>query len=110
MSVVRYVSDRVMVMYLGKIVELADKKELFTNPVFPYTKVLLSAIPIPAVGVKVKRLSLEGEITSPINPPPGCRLKPRCPYAAEICGEEEPVLQDIGGGHFVACLRLSEVY
>ncbi|MDR3364350.1 MAG: ABC transporter ATP-binding protein [Clostridiales Family XIII bacterium] len=109
MSVIRYVSDRVVVMYLGKIVELAEKEELFKHPVFPYTKVLLSAIPIPDVRVKAKRLSLEGEIASPLNPPPGCRLKERCPYAGEICGEEDPGLRDIGGGHLVACHRLDAI-
>jgi oligopeptide/dipeptide ABC transporter ATP-binding protein len=106
MSVVRHVSDRVMVMYLGKVLELAPKKELFDNPLSPYTKVLLSAIPIPDVRVKPKRLSLEGEITSPVNPPPGCRLRPRCPHAAADCGERDPELRNAGGGHFVACHRV----
>jgi oligopeptide/dipeptide ABC transporter ATP-binding protein len=109
MSVVRHVSDRVMVMYLGKVLELSPKKELFDNPLSPYTKVLLSAIPIPDVRVKVKRLSLEGEITSPVNPPPGCRLRPRCPHAAEDCGLYDPELRDAGGGHFVACHRAGQI-
>jgi oligopeptide/dipeptide ABC transporter ATP-binding protein len=103
MSVVRHVSDRVMVMYLGKALELAAKKELFDNPLSPYTKVLLSAIPIPDVRVKTRRLFLEGEITSSVNLPPGCRLRPRCPHAADICEECDPELRDVGGEHFVAC-------
>ncbi|MDR1299480.1 MAG: ATP-binding cassette domain-containing protein [Oscillospiraceae bacterium] len=106
MSVIRHMSDRVMVMYLGKVVELAEKKELFSNPVSPYTKVLLSAIPVPDVDVKTERLVLEGEMPSPVNPPPGCRLFKRCPMAEARCGEEEPELRDIGGGHLAACHRV----
>jgi oligopeptide/dipeptide ABC transporter ATP-binding protein len=105
MSVIRHVSDRVLVMYLGKAVEMAERREIFSNPVFPYTKVLLSAIPVPDVDVKVNRLVLEGEIDSPVNPPPGCRLYKRCPQAKKECGEVEPELRDIGGGHLVACHR-----
>jgi oligopeptide/dipeptide ABC transporter ATP-binding protein len=106
MSVIRHMSDRVMVMYLGKVVEVAEKKELFSNPVSPYTKVLLSAIPVPDVDVKTERLTLEGEMPSPVNPPPGCRLFKRCPMAQARCGEEEPELRDIGGGHLAACHRI----
>jgi peptide/nickel transport system ATP-binding protein/oligopeptide transport system ATP-binding protein len=109
MSVVRHVSDRVMVMYMGKVLEVAAKRELFDNPVSPYTRVLLSAIPIPDVSVKVNRLYLGGEVTSPINPPPGCRLCPRCPHAAEVCGQTDPELRDVGGGHFVACHQLDRM-
>ncbi|MDR2501709.1 MAG: ATP-binding cassette domain-containing protein [Oscillospiraceae bacterium] len=109
MSVIRHVSDRVMVMYLGKAVELAKKRELFENPVFPYTKVLLSAIPVPDVDVRVRRMTLEGELGSPLDPPPGCRLCARCPHAAKICGESDPELRDIGGGHFVACHRAEQL-
>jgi oligopeptide/dipeptide ABC transporter ATP-binding protein len=108
MSVIRHISDRVMVMYLGKIVELADKKELFGAPCFPYTKVLLSAIPVPDVRKKTQRLMMEGEIESPTDPPSGCCLHRRCPYAVERCAEAEPKLSDIGGGHFVACHRIGE--
>jgi oligopeptide/dipeptide ABC transporter ATP-binding protein len=92
-------------MYLGKAVEVAERRELFANPIFPYTKVLLSAIPVPDVDVKVERMFLEGEIESPVNPPPGCRLRKRCPYAAAECAEHDPELRDLGGGHMVACHR-----
>jgi oligopeptide/dipeptide ABC transporter ATP-binding protein len=109
MSVIRHISDRVMVMYLGKVVEVADKKELFANPVFPYTRALLSAIPVPDVRVKVKRVILEGEITSSGNAPAGCRLYNRCPYAEKACTEAEQVLEDIGGGHLVACHKWQKI-
>lgn len=108
MSVVRHISDRVMVMYLGKVVEVADKNELFSNPLYPYTKVLLSAIPIPDTHVKKQRLFMEGEIPSPLNPPSGCRLHTRCPYACKECSEIEQELKDVGGGHYVACHRYKE--
>jgi len=108
---VRYVSDRIAVMYLGKLVEVAEADELFYNTKHPYTATLLSAAPIPNPEVRyVKRFSLvRGEPPSPINPPPGCRFHPRCPYAIDKCRTEEPVLKDVGGGHYVACHRAEEL-
>ena len=103
LSVVKHLSNRIAVMYLGKIVELATSDELFANQAHPYTQALLSAIPIPSIGVKPKRILLQGDVPSPKNPPSGCRFHTRCPYATERCRQEEPQLQDIGGGHFVAC-------
>lgn len=109
LSVVRYLCDRVVVMYLGKIIEEADKEELFENPKHPYTKALLSAIPVPDVKVKREKILLSGDIPSPINPPPGCRFRRRCPYAQEQCAKVEPALTDCGGNHKVACVRMGEV-
>jgi len=108
---VRYVSDRIAVMYLGKLVEVAEADELFYNTKHPYTATLLSAAPIPNPEVRyVKRFSLiRGEPPSPINPPPGCRFHPRCPYAIDKCRTEEPVLKDVGGDHYVACHRAEEL-
>ena len=103
LSVVKHLSNRIAVMYLGKIVELATSDELFANQAHPYTQALLSAIPIPSIGAKPKRILLQGDVPSPKNPPSGCRFHTRCPYATERCRQAEPQLQDIGGGHFVAC-------
>ena len=103
LSVVKHLSNRIAVMYLGKIVELATSDELFANQAHPYTQALLSAIPIPSIDAKPKRILLQGDVPSPKNPPSGCRFHTRCPYATERCRQEEPQLQDIGGGHFVAC-------
>ncbi len=103
MSVVRYLCDRVAVMYLGKLVEFGSKKELFENPLHPYTKALLSAIPVPDVDKKRERIFLPGDVPSPLHPPKGCRFHNRCPYAQESCGTVEPQWQDMGEGHFVAC-------
>ena len=103
LSVVNYFSDDIMVMYLGKMVEYAPSEELFENPVHPYTKALLSAIPVPRLREKKERILLKGEITSPIDPKPGCRFAPRCAYAKDCCFKESPELKDIGHGHKVAC-------
>lgn len=103
LSTIRYMCDRVAVMYLGKIVEMAPKTELFEHPMHPYTEALLSVIPIPDPTVKRKKLTLAGEIPSPANPPSGCRFHTRCKYRQAICETEEPPLIDIGGGHYVAC-------
>ncbi|MBW1713577.1 MAG: ATP-binding cassette domain-containing protein, partial [Deltaproteobacteria bacterium] len=103
LSVVEHVSDWVAVMYLGKIVELADSYRLYTNPRHPYTQALLSAVPIPNPDLKRKRVILEGDIPSPMNPPSGCRFHTRCPVARKKCLLEEPVLIDQGDGHLAAC-------
>ena len=103
LSVVKYVSDRIAVMYLGRVVEVAEKDELYQNPVHPYTKALLSAIPIPDVDNQMKREILTGDVPSPLNPPSGCYFHTRCKYAAEKCRTECPRLQDVGGGHMAAC-------
>ena len=103
LGVVKYISDRVAVMYVGKIVELANWKEIYSSAKHPYTQALLSAIPIPDPEVKRERVVLKGDVPSPTNPPVGCRFHPRCPLATQECEEEEPVLKDIGGEHYVAC-------
>jgi oligopeptide/dipeptide ABC transporter ATP-binding protein len=103
LSVVEHISDRVAVMYLGKIVESASKRELFCNPLHPYTKVLISAIPIPKPNQKKERIIPQGEVPSPLNPPPGCRFHPRCPLATEICQQSEPEFREVSSGHWVAC-------
>jgi len=103
LSIVECISDRVAVMYVGKVVELAQTTELFHNPLHPYTQALMSAIPIPDPTVKRKRIILTGDVPSPVNPPVGCRFHPRCLHVMDICNKEEPKLVDIGKGHFVAC-------
>jgi oligopeptide/dipeptide ABC transporter ATP-binding protein len=103
--VVKYISDRVAVMYLGKIAEIADTETLFSRPVHPYTHALLSAIPIPEVDQKSQRIVLSGDVPSPINPPPGCRFHTRCPFAEERCVKEEPHLEVVEKEHQVACHR-----
>lgn len=103
LSVVKHISDNIAVMYLGQVVELASSKELFKNPVHPYTKALLSAIPVPSIKNKRERIILKGEITSPINPPAGCRFAKRCWMAQDRCFKETPELINIGNEHHVAC-------
>jgi peptide/nickel transport system ATP-binding protein len=103
LSVVRHISDRVMVMYLGKVVEVADKRELFDSPFHPYTKALLSSIPVPNPSIKGERILLKGDVPSPINPPSGCRFHTRCPFATDKCKTEEPELREIDNNHFVSC-------
>jgi oligopeptide transport system ATP-binding protein len=105
LGVVRHVSDRIVVMYLGKIVELSPADELYVRPIMPYTEALLSAVPIPDpdLAEKRERIVLEGDVPSPINPPSGCRFHPRCRYATEVCTQVEPPLVDYGNGHLAAC-------
>jgi oligopeptide transport system ATP-binding protein len=105
LSMVKHISDRVGVMYLGTMVEMASSEELYKNPLHPYTQALLSAIPIadPDVEKNRKRVLLEGDVPSPINPPPGCRFKARCRYAKDICSQEMPEFREVASGHFVAC-------
>lgn len=103
LSVVKHVSDRIAVMYLGKIVELSDYKSMFKDPLHPYTQALLSAIPIPRVDVKRERIILEGDVPSPVDPPPGCRFYGRCRYKKDICKEQMPELKNIGDERYVAC-------
>ena len=102
LSVVKYISDDIMVMYLGQMVEKAPSNELFKNPMHPYTKALLSAIPLPKLVPDKKRIIMQGEITSPINPKPGCRFMARCPHACEACTQPQE-LRELEPNHFVSC-------
>ncbi|MDR2435351.1 MAG: ATP-binding cassette domain-containing protein [Treponema sp.] len=104
MSVVRYISDRVGVMYLGRLMEISPGEELYARPLHPYTRALLSAVP--ETGEKKQQTLLRGDIPSPLNPPPGCAFHPRCPYAEKKCAQLPPRLTDLGGGHHAACFRL----
>jgi peptide/nickel transport system ATP-binding protein len=108
LAVVRYISSRIAVMYLGRIVEITDRKTLYENPLHPYTRALLSAVPVadPFVEEKRERIIVRGEVPSPLNPPPGCHFHPRCLLALPECQQTVPVLRDVGGGHEVACIRV----
>src|SRR5690625_13196 len=111
LGVVRHISDRIIVMYLGKIMEIADKTSLFENPQHPYTKALLSAIPIPDPEKKKERIVLKGDVPSPIDPPTGCRFHTRCPFATDICRTEEPTLRNLAhmkDGHQAACHHIEK--
>jgi peptide/nickel transport system ATP-binding protein len=103
MAVVKHISDHILVMYMGKMVEYAEAKSIFSDRLHPYTKALLAAVPVPVLGGKKERRLLKGEITSPINPKPGCRFAKRCEFATDICSAAEPPFEEIKPGHFAAC-------
>ncbi|NDB05822.1 MAG: ABC transporter ATP-binding protein [Acidimicrobiia bacterium] len=103
LAVVKNISDRVAVMYLGKICEIGPSDGLYTKPAHPYTKLLLDSIPVPDPNVETRKVVIEGEPPSPVNPPTGCRFNPRCPSASDRCRSEEPTMREIEPGHFVAC-------
>ena len=105
LGVVEYICDTVVVMYLGKVMEIAPSKDLYSNPVHPYTEALLSAVPIPDPTIKRERVILQGDIPSPINPPSGCVFRTRCPIAIEECAKVDPPLEEVSPGHFKACIR-----
>ena len=109
LSVIEHISDRVAVMYVGKLVEMAETEELFVNPRHPYTEALMSAVPKPDPRAKKERIVLQGEVADPANPPTGCYFHPRCRYAQEICSIEEPILREVSGEHFVNCHRAEEL-
>ncbi len=108
LATVRHISDRIGVMYLGKLVEVADSETILKNPLHPYTQALISAIPEPNPELNKKRIILQGDVPSPVDPPSGCRFHTRCPYATERCKAEEPAFRDIGDEHFVACHLMDE--
>ena len=109
MSVVKHISDEILVMYVGCMGEKSSSDDLFDHPLHPYTKGLLSAIPVPDIDVEKKRVLLQGELSSPINPKPGCRFAPRCPYAAEECRTRQPAFEEVLPDHFVACHKAREI-
>ena len=110
LSVVRHISNQIAVMYLGKCVEYCDAKELFRNPIHPYTKALLSAIPVPSIEMRNRRPQIiKGEVTNPVNPKPGCRFAPRCPHASEACTRSDIPFEEMEPGHFAACVKAREL-
>lgn len=109
LSVIKHISNDIMVMYVGVVVEKSASKDLFRYPLHPYTKGLLSAIPVPNIHLEKKRIIMEGELTSPVNPKPGCRFANRCPYADTRCRDESPVLEEVMPEHFVACHKVREI-
>ncbi|HEY5724582.1 MAG TPA: oligopeptide/dipeptide ABC transporter ATP-binding protein [Methylomirabilota bacterium] len=109
LSVVRHISNRVAVMYVGRMVELAETEELFSRPKHPYTAALLSAVPEPDPRTRSERIVLQGEVANPASPPPGCYFHPRCPHAIEVCRTQAPVWQELTPGHFVGCHRAEEL-
>ena len=109
LMVVKYISTRIMVMYLGEVVEFAETEELFSSTLHPYTKALLSAVPLPDVDQKQERIVLKGEVTSPIDPPTCCRFCSRCGYAKNKCHQEIPLLQEVSKGHMVKCHFVKEI-
>lgn len=109
LSVVKHFADDILVMYLGQMVEMAPAKKLFENPMHPYTQALLSAIPVPDPDFKMERIPMKGELTSPINPEPGCRFAKRCPYAEAECSSREMVLKEMAPGHLVSCLKVQNL-
>lgn len=111
LSIVKHISNRIGVMYLGKLVELAESNELAFHPAHPYTKSLISAIPVPdpEISRSSRRIMLKGDVPSPVNPPSGCHFRTRCPYADELCAQQEPAFEEISSGHFAACHHLDRV-
>ena len=109
MSVVKHISDSILVMYLGTVVEMAESHEIFLNRLHPYTKALLAAVPIPALREKQPRRLLKGELSSPIDPKPGCRFASRCPYATELCRTETPAMEEVLPGHMASCHHVREI-
>jgi peptide/nickel transport system ATP-binding protein len=109
LSVVQHISDRVAVMYVGKIAEMAESNELYNNPLHPYTEALMSAVPKPDPKYESERIIMKGDVADPSNPPPGCYFHPRCEYAIEVCHQEEPEFRELKPDHFVACHRAEEL-